>query len=248
MIRAALAEGAQSRDDGFRHRGTEVSRVEALSDAVFGFGITLLVMSVEPPTSYADLIDSFRGLPAFAACFALLAWLWHVHFVFCRRFGLTDPRFVILNTVFLFLVVFYMYPLKFVFVGFTYWLTGMVQQRYVAAPGMSAAEVSTLFVIYGLGFTLVTGVIAMMHAHALSLRRSLALNDHEAAATRLEIVQNLLRALVGLICAGIASLVSARYVGLSGFAFMLLGPFEAIGGILRARLRQRFTPAAAPPG
>lgn len=247
MVRAALAEVAQLRDDGFRHRGTEVSRIEALSDAVFGFGVTLLVMSVEAPTSYAELIDSFRGLPAFAACFALLAWLWHTHFVFCRRFGLTDSRFYMLNTAFLFVVVFYMYPLKFVFVGFVAWGTGLAQQRY-ASTGLNAGQMSSLFVIYGLGFTLVGGVLAAMYAHALSLRRSLALSDHEATITRHEIIQNLLRALVGVLCAGIAAAVPARFTGLSGFAFMLLGPIEAIGGMRRSRLRARLKPAEAPPG
>lgn len=43
------------RDGDFRVRGKEVSRVEGLSDAVFGFAITLLVVSLEVPKTFALL-------------------------------------------------------------------------------------------------------------------------------------------------------------------------------------------------
>jgi uncharacterized membrane protein len=236
-LRSHFAGSAEASDTGFRHRGTEVSRVESLSDAVFGFGITLLVMSAESPTDYSELIDNFRGIPAFAACFTLLAWLWHAHFVFCRRYGLTDSRFCVLNTVFLFVVVFYMYPLKFVFVSFFAWVLGFAQERY--SLGVPAGDMSTLFVIYGLGFTVVGGLLAAMYAHAFSLRDALELDDHETAVTRHQIRQNALRALVGVACAGAAVLLPARLSGLSGFAFALLGPVESHGARSLALLRGR---------
>ena len=37
-------------------RGREVSRIEGFSDAVFGFALTLLVVSLEVPESFADLV------------------------------------------------------------------------------------------------------------------------------------------------------------------------------------------------
>jgi uncharacterized membrane protein len=239
MLRAQIAKSSQDRDAGFRHRGTEVSRIESLSDAVFGFGITLLVMSTESPASYSDLIDNFRGLPAFAACFALLAWLWHLHFVYCRRYGLTDSRFYALNAAFLFLVVFYMYPLKFVFVAFIGGLTGVMQRRYPEHLGVSVDQLRTLFVVYGLGFTLVTGVVAALYAHALSLRNDLQLAAFEIAVTRHEMLLNLLRAAIGVACAIAALKLPEEMAGFSGYAFMLLGPLETWGGWKLSRLRDR---------
>ncbi len=53
--------------DGFRLRGTAMSRVDGFSDVVFGFAITLLVVSLEVPKTYAELHETcavFFHLPS----------------------------------------------------------------------------------------------------------------------------------------------------------------------------------------
>jgi len=59
----------------FRWRGGEVSRLEALSDAVFALSLTLLVVALEVPRSSAELIRLFWQFPAFGICFAFLLWV-----------------------------------------------------------------------------------------------------------------------------------------------------------------------------
>ena len=71
-------------------RRHDITRLEGFSDAVFGFALTLLVVSLDVPRSYAQLMDLMSGFLSFACCFALLLWLWHEHNIFFRRYGLQD--------------------------------------------------------------------------------------------------------------------------------------------------------------
>jgi uncharacterized membrane protein len=64
--------------------------MEAFSDSVFAFSMSQLVMSTEVPKTFQDLVGVLRGLLPFAACFALLTWLWWTHHRFYRRYGSTD--------------------------------------------------------------------------------------------------------------------------------------------------------------
>ena len=66
-------------------RRHEVSRVEAFSDAVFAFALTLLVVSLDVPTSYTELMKLMAGFMPFACSFALLTWIWYEHNLFFRR-------------------------------------------------------------------------------------------------------------------------------------------------------------------
>src|SRR5262245_14853149 len=99
-------ERLEKKPGAFRWRGEEVTRIEGFSDAVFGFAITLLVVSLEVPRSFADLMDLVRGVPAFALCFALLIMIWYSHHLFFRRFDLQDHYTMVANAILLFLVVF----------------------------------------------------------------------------------------------------------------------------------------------
>src|SRR5436305_4561759 len=136
---------------GFRLRGQEIARLESFSDAVFGFALTLLVVSLDVPKTFTDLIATMRGFPAFALCFLFLALIWNGHYKFCRRYGLDDGTTRFLTCVMLFLVLFYVYPPKFLFnlsIGLLFGSASTV--------GMTGSQFSTLLVIYGLGLRLFT--------------------------------------------------------------------------------------------
>ena len=57
MLREARMKGEPEIVDGFRMRGRDVTRLESFSDAVFGFAITLLVVSLEVPKSFEAIAD-----------------------------------------------------------------------------------------------------------------------------------------------------------------------------------------------
>ena len=70
--------------------GREVSRIEGFSDAVFGFALTLLVVSLEVPDNFEALKEILRGFIPFAATFALVCWIWFEHYAFFRKFDAED--------------------------------------------------------------------------------------------------------------------------------------------------------------
>src|SRR3954468_11492821 len=109
MLRQHLAGNQIAGEKDFRWRGGEITRLEGFSDAVFAFAVTLLVVSLEVPKTFHELMEAMRGFAAFGICFALLADVWFNHYRFFRRYGLQNPWAVFLNCVLLF----YVYPLKF---------------------------------------------------------------------------------------------------------------------------------------
>jgi uncharacterized membrane protein len=213
----------------FRWRAGEITRLEAFCDVVFGFAITLLVVSLEVPHTYAELMADMRGFLPFAVCFAQLAMIWRTHYVFSRRYGLEDPYTVFLNVVLLFLVLFYVYPLKFVFTLLFSEIMGAS-----AAANMGWHEASVLMRIYAAGFAAVFLLFVLMYAHAYRLRRELGLNPVEVLETRVAMQENFLLALVGVT----SFLVAFKSPGWAGWVYLAIGPLLGIhGSIFGKRVR-----------
>ncbi|MFN2421058.1 MAG: TMEM175 family protein [Gemmatimonadota bacterium] len=150
----------------FRWRGTEISRLEAFSDVTLAFAVTLLVVSLEVPDSYSDLVVTLRGFPAFAICFALLIMIWFHHYHFFRRYSLEDGPTIALNALLLFVVLFFVYPLKFLFLLLTQQFFGMGGPEGVTITGVGEFDALSLMTIYGVGFAAVFTIFIFMYVHA----------------------------------------------------------------------------------
>ena len=207
----------------FRWRGGEITRLEAFCDVVFGFALTLLVVSLEVPRNYTELMAAIRGFVPFAACFAQLIIIWRAHYRFSRRYGLEDPYTVLLNIILLFLVLFYVYPLKFVFTTIFEQFRGNP-----AAPQLGWHEGSVLMRIYAAGFLSVFLLFALMYAHAYKLRNQLGLNEIESLQTRFAVRENVLMASIG----GLSFLLAWKHPAWAGWTYFLLAPVLTIHGIV----------------
>jgi uncharacterized membrane protein len=219
------------------HYRREVSRVEGFSDAVFAFAVTLLVVSLEVPKTYSELMLAIRGFPAFAVCFALLFQVWWRHYRFFRNYDLEDPRVIVLTGLLLFVVLFYVYPLKFLWTIVFAQFNGQPITEEILPP----RQVPRLFEIYGLGVLAIFGILAAMYSHAYTLRGELALTPLEVINTRIEIYRNLATAAIGLLSvavAGVASIVAPQAGGLAGYVYFLIGFGEWAVGTYGGRLRQ----------
>src|SRR5436309_8737536 len=164
MLRQTLIQHHHA--GGFRWRGAEISRIEGLSDAVFAFAVTLLVVSLEVPKTFGELMETMRGFGAFAISFTLLFMVWFNQYKFFRRYGLQDNLTVCLNAILLFVVLFYVYPLKFLFTFLVSLFTGGGGRIHL--PGGveafmvdSVDQVSVLMIIFGAGYIAVFGVFVL---------------------------------------------------------------------------------------
>lgn len=215
----------------FRWRGKEVSRLENLADAVFGFALTLLVVSTEVPRTFESLMRVFRDFPAFAACFAILLMFWNDHYKFFRRYGLEDFFTRSLNYAILLLVLFSVYPLKFLF---TTWLG--------SGNGITSLEqLATLFRIYGLGFAVIWLLYALLQFHALRQAEALQLSPVEVVMSRLQLNEFRLQIAVCFISIGLTYLPVSPW--LPGVAYCLIGPFAGLNGWWHGRQVDRLLKA-----
>jgi hypothetical protein len=226
MLRAQLMRRGPGKSDGFRLRGTDVTRLEGFSDTVFGFAVTLLVVSLDVPTSFNDLINTMRDLLPFAVCFAILCLLWYQHYRFFRRYGLHDTTMIVLNSLLLFVILAYIYPLKFLFRGFIGSLVGIQTQQ----AELTGDQLATVFVIYGLGWVAVYTIFAIFYLHAYRRRASLELNALETFDTRTSIYRNLGMVGVGLLSVLLGLLHVGISIGLPGWAYFLIAPMQALVG------------------
>ena len=229
MLHARLLAVAGADLPRFRNRSDSVSRLEGFSDTAFGFAITLLVVSLAVPNRFDELLKQLSGLPVFAVTFALVATIWYGQFLFFRRYAMSDFVTVVLTLLLLFVVLFYVYPLKFLFaVAFQ---TGGIsfQER----------DVPTLFLIYGLGFASVSFVLALLYAHAYRKRDELGLNEWEVLVTRLSIAGHLATATVGLVSAALAQVIPQPATALvAGFIYFAVAiPWFLIGRYQARRAR-----------
>ena len=220
------------------HRRREVSRVEGFSDAVFGFAVTLLVVSLEVPKTFDEMLLMMRGFPAFAASFATLFMIWWRHYRFFRRYDLEDTTVITLTGFLLFVILFYVYPLKFV------WSTLFVQLMggRLGADVLTREQVPMLFEIYGVGAAAAYGLLAAMYWHAYRHRTALDLTPLEIIDTRIDILSNLSLALIGLLSAGSAVLFARwapNMAGLAGLVYFLIGFSEWALGTYQGRLKKR---------
>jgi len=227
MIREKLIEKGIGKDH-FRWRSSEVSRIEGLSDAVFGFAITLLVVSLEVPKTFNELAYTMNGFGAFAISFLLLFLVWFNQHKFFRRYGLQDGVTAWLNAALLFVVLFYVYPLKFLFTVLVDRFTGghgeiRLPNGNIKPMIESDAQMGTLMIIFGVGYFAVFLVFVFLHLHAYRKREELELNAVEKFDTIGSIQESALNCLIAIVSISMVYFGGPRYSGWAGVIYMSTG-------------------------
>lgn len=195
--------------DGFRWRSHEVTRIEGFSDAVFGFATTLLIISLEVPKTSTELLSAMRGFGGFVATFWMLCAIWYSQYTFFRRYGLEDRITVLLNQALLFTILFFVYPLKFLFSALVRDPTLKrltVETPHGPEPAILPEHRPLIYLVFGAGFTAVFLVFYLLYLHAYKQRDDLGLNEFEIFETRHSLRRLQMAIFVGLMYLAIAGM------------------------------------------
>ena len=244
MIREGFKAHLIGANKGFRYRGIEPGRLENFSDACFALAITLLLISTSPPTTFEQVRRFVWELIPFTICITLIMLIWHEHFVFYYRYGLRNGTVIVLNSLFLVITLFYVYPLKFlartILLPLTY-ISGETEMLNDLSGMIRARDWSALMIIYGFGAATVFLILALMYRHALLKKEELELNELEIFDTRTKILGNILLASVPLLSAVTAVFLYGIpwAAAVTGPMYFLYTPIMFVFGIKADRRRTK---------
>lgn len=206
---------------GVRQRGVDMTRLETFCDAAFAFAVTLLVVAGDGiPNSYDELVLALKGIPAFAASFTAIAAIWWGHRTWSRRFGLEDGWTTVISLTMVMVILIYVYPLKMVFSAFASWASGgFLPTDFVMTD---RRDMLGIFLVYGLGFATLTGMLAILNLRALKVGDQLLLNEVERVRTRQQIALNGVLGVTGAASGLFAVLMPGNIAIWAGFFYMTL--------------------------
>ena len=195
-MRKILKDQQVGLDSNFEYRGKNQTRLETFSDAAFALAVTLLVLSSSVPETFLELRNSMRFIIPFAISVVLLTVIWYQHYLFFLKYGLQDRNTVMLNTALIFLILIYVYPLKFLsrflFELFMAAFSGDASILLSSFGDFSNANIKFLMIIYGIGAALIFFTVALLYRYAYSKRRELGLSEYEIFMTRATLKSNIL--------------------------------------------------------
>jgi uncharacterized membrane protein len=241
MIRKLMSSTRSERNEKDSKRNFEIQRIETFSDGVFAFAVTLLIVSLEVPKSFEELLTTMRGFFAFGISFLLLVMIWNEQHRFFRNYGLDDMWTITLNGTLLFIVLFYVYPLKFLFtLMFSDQIYGVNKSPFT----IKQSQIPMLMMIYALGFIAIYSLFFLMYLHASRKSAKLELTPVE----KFDCYSGMYRILI-MVIAGICSFITALLLnddsaGLAGYAYFLIGPAIGIYFTRRNTIRRKLFPHA----
>ncbi|MCM2311341.1 MAG: TMEM175 family protein [Steroidobacteraceae bacterium] len=202
-------------------RGRQTTRLETFVDAAFAFAVTMLVISVDSiPDSFDELLQALKGVPAFAASFAITVMFWLGHYRWSRRFGIEDTGSVVLSLSLVFLVLVFLYPLRLMMSGALNAMTGgWLPAEFIVS---SLADARAFFFLYGAAFALMATVLLVLNLRVQRQELEPPLSHVDRGAARVEAEVWGILVATGATSATLALVLPARLLVLSGWMFVSL--------------------------
>lgn len=200
-----------------------MKRLDVFVDAAFAFAITMLVISIDSvPATYPELIIALQGAPAFLLSFAAIMVFWLGHKSWSERYSDDgDWAGVVLSLLLVCAVMIYVYPLKVMASAFAQWISGgwLPSEFSLRDP----REMVGIFRIYGVGFFVLAGTMALLYVRTRTRLRHQLRGDDMLRVDVDAAIWSLL-ALTGLASAAWATLLPTPVALFAGFAYFTLFP------------------------
>ncbi len=219
MLRKKLFRQHNANEKDKKH---EIFRVEALSDAVFAFSVSLLIISLEVPNTFEELKATIHNFVPFFATVALVFFFWYLQNEYFRNYGLNDGKVVFLNLALLALILFYAFPLKFLFTLLLSWFTGISFFSEVPKEGesiLTQEQFPELIVFFSIGYAIIWFIFYLLYHHTFKKRKVLELTAVETAYLSNQRIDALVQVAIGLLSMVFSLL---RLPLISGLCFFLL--------------------------
>jgi len=222
-------------------RQRQTTRLETFVDAAFAFALTMLVVSVDSvPQSFDELVEAIKRVPAFAASFLITVMFWLGHYRWSRRYGIEDTGSVVLSLGLVFLVLVFLYPLRLMMSGALQSVSGGYLPGEIEITRI--AHLKFLFVLYGLAFTLMSGVLLALYARVRRLALEPPLSAEDRAVAGVEVQAWGILAAMGASSALLALVLPPRQIGL---AVWLYAGLAVIMPLMSQRWREQVERAIA---
>lgn len=137
------------------------NRLEALSDGVFAFASTLLVVNVGMNSSVVSFNEELPNFISFGVSFFVMMIIWFCHYKFFRRTDYVDNWIIVLNMILLFTVLFYIFPIK------------SLIGTSIGGQQITIEKFSQIFQLYSIGFAIIFGALSLMYIRAYKKENSI---------------------------------------------------------------------------
>lgn len=138
-----------------------ISRVEAFSDGVFAFAATLMVVSIGMDEALTLSGKTAMNFISFGVSFFVLVILWKIHYNYFRRNSYIDNWIIFLNSILLFVVLYYVFPLK------------SLINSWMGVQDITPDKLASLFILYGIGFAMIFLCYSLMYLRAFKKSKTI---------------------------------------------------------------------------
>jgi len=213
----------ENRNEKNNYEKGNTSRMDNLTDAVFGIAITLLIFNLVNPNSFSDLLTFTKTLPAFLISISFLMIFWFEHHRFSKKYNISNTSFTVLNVLFIALIIFYVYPLRFL----TLFLTTAFFNIDLGLS-IDSYQAPLLMIYYGSAAFALYFTLFLFYYKAYKMRIALMLTESETVYTKAQKNKLMILCAVPLLSVLLTIIINPFSYGLAtavgGFTYGLYVP------------------------